>query len=275
MLKVSSVQRSCVYDGDGVRTTVFLHGCNLRCPWCCNPETLSDTPYMLDHAKCDALATAGSGICRECELRGGKRLALECPFAATTPIAKEYTAAQLYELCIADREIYNQSDGGVTFSGGEPLLQAGELKPLFEMLKRENINMAVETTLMADKQSLQAIIPFINQYIIDLKLQPIMYLGNPKYENHLKKMLSVIGNIPQRFRMVFIDNMMVETSKIIDALRRLDINQIELLACHSLAEVKYRKLRQQFRDFKADSVLMQKFAAQLNESGITTSCLSI
>ena len=105
---ITEVQRFSVHDGPGIRTTVFFKGCPLRCAWCHNPECISPSPEELFYPeKC-----IGCGKCRE-----------GCFAGARVPCGRRIGQAELMRLILADRPYYGQ-DGGVTFSGGEPLLQA-------------------------------------------------------------------------------------------------------------------------------------------------------
>lgn len=134
MLKITNIQRGCVYDGPGVRTTVFLRGCTYRCPWCCNPETISERDHYLDWAKCQDYKGRTSTLCDSCERLGGKKPLSECPFGVYEKTYKEYDAKSLERELEKDYELMRASGGGVTFSGGEPLLFAKELEPILESL---------------------------------------------------------------------------------------------------------------------------------------------
>lgn len=105
---ITNIQRFSLHDGPGIRTTIFLKGCSLRCPWCSNPENIK--PYPEKYYK-DGI----EGI-----------------------YGKNYTCDEVYNEIIKDRAFYDEN-GGVTFSGGEALLYVNELLPLLEKLKKERI----------------------------------------------------------------------------------------------------------------------------------------
>ena len=136
---ITNIQKFSLHDGPGIRTTVFMKGCSLCCPWCSNPENLkSFIEYYIKDGK--------RGI-----------------------YGKEYTVEEVFNEVIKDKPFYGDN-GGVTFSGGEPLLQAQMLLPLLQMLKNENITTAVETSLFVPTKKLQMVIPFIDFFYVDIKI---------------------------------------------------------------------------------------------------------
>ncbi len=126
-LKLFKIQRTGVYDGPGVRTTLFFQGCNLRCLWCQNPEGQS--------------------------FQGG--LVPEC----------NYSNEEIMDIVLRDKEYYSATNGGVTLSGGEPLLQDPDnLIELLKLLKEENISIAAETTLHVPWKNVKKIAPYIDLF---------------------------------------------------------------------------------------------------------------
>ena len=120
---IFEVREFCLHDGPGIRTTVFFKGCPLRCAWCHNPEGLSPEPEMLfKAAKCQ-----NCGNCR----RGG-----DCPHGARVPCGRRWTVAELAQEICVNADILRSSGGGVTFSGGEPLMQAKFLCALADEIGR-------------------------------------------------------------------------------------------------------------------------------------------
>ena len=123
---VFNIQRYCIHDGPGIRTTVFFKGCSLRCLWCHNPESQHGAPeLMLYPDKC-----IGCGACRRACSRAFTesctrcgRCASVCPSGARVCCGKVMTADEVWGVLAADRDYYAMSGGGVTLSGGEPLCQ--------------------------------------------------------------------------------------------------------------------------------------------------------
>lgn len=138
-LMITNIQRMCFHDGPGIRTTVFTKGCTLHCPWCSNPENLSSAPefYEKDGVK---------GV-----------------------YGQEYTAEELVKILLRDRDFWGE-DGGVTFSGGEALLQADALRGVLELLKDKGVHTAVETALFVPEMHLEKIIPYVDCFIVDVKI---------------------------------------------------------------------------------------------------------
>lgn len=152
---LTNIQRFSLNDGPGIRTTVFLKGCSLRCPWCSNPENLSSDiqAYIKDGKK----GTYGV----------------------------YYTPERLYDEVIKDKafyvgdvESYNIADssqieglpGGVTFSGGECLLQMNQMEPLLKRLNDESIHTAAETCLFVPSSDLEIAIKYIDFFYVDIKI---------------------------------------------------------------------------------------------------------
>lgn len=138
-LLVTNIQRCCFHDGPGIRTTVFLKGCALRCPWCSNPENIN--PYIEQYIHNNHKGTYG----------------------------RYYTAEELYEVLVRDEKYY-LSGGGVTFSGGEPLMQSKVLKSVMELLRGAGIHIGIETSLFADSKSLNELIDYVDIMIVDIKI---------------------------------------------------------------------------------------------------------
>ena len=128
---ISNLQHCSVHDGPGIRTTVFLKGCNMRCKWCHNPETISfQQETLLYPDKC-----IGCGMCAE-----------GCYSGARVLCGKRMTPAEVFEDIKLDQPYYGD-DGGVTISGGEPLCQPDFTGALLDMYKENGINTAIETNM--------------------------------------------------------------------------------------------------------------------------------
>lgn len=188
-IRISSIQRGCVYDGPGVRTTVFLKGCSLHCPWCCNPESISyKEEWYIDETRCISKKNIISKLCKECPFPKTQKIYPQCPYKVFEPVSKDYTASKLINELKKDYNIFKDSNGGVTFSGGEPLLHSTDLIPVLKELSKNNIPIWFETSLFVSQDNVKQIIPYTQGIYIDLKLQPkIGYLNTPSYIDTISK----------------------------------------------------------------------------------------
>ena len=269
VLRVTNIQRGCVNDGPGVRTTVFLKGCPLCCPWCCNPETQSyEKDYFVDDSKCLKLNGIPSKLCRLCERNGGSVPLLDCPFGVVDETSCDYNTEELMSQLIKDETLFLESTGGVTFSGGEPLFQAESLLPILKKLKQKKVNVALETTLFSSKEKLTSVLDYVDCFIVDLKFQPQMYLYNNDYFNILKNNYLALIDKEVVNRMVFVNEMASVREDILSKLKILDISTIEVLMCHNLGEKKYYKLGLVNKNYEANSLLAKEFVASLVINGI-------
>ena len=164
------LQKCSTDDGPGLRTTVFFKGCPLRCRWCHNPESQSAAPQMLFHAQ----RCTGCGKCRTI-CPGGKHCTLcgkctvYCPSHAREIAGELHTVEEIFAEIEADRIFYETSGGGVTFSGGECLLQPAPLLTLLKKSKESGIRTAVDTCGYAPFGTFEAIWPYTDLFLYDFK----------------------------------------------------------------------------------------------------------
>jgi pyruvate formate lyase activating enzyme len=148
MPTIFDIKRFAIHDGPGIRTTVFFKGCPLNCPWCHNPESFSPQPES----------------CREVRIVDGK----EIPFKKT--YGREIGHDALIHEILKDRLFFEESEGGVTLSGGEPLMQFDALLRLLEELGTHGIHRAVDTSGYAPAGQLMAVAAHTDLFLYDLKL---------------------------------------------------------------------------------------------------------
>lgn len=154
---ISNIQRFSVNDGPGIRTTIFFKGCLLRCPWCANPENLD-----FQVQKCSI---------RMKEHVFGKEYDIEALFSEVTKDKAFFCGDfERNRWNITSEKDICHLPGGVTFSGGEPLLQFQKIVPLLKKLKKENIHTCIETSLYAPTESLDIAIKYIDLFYIDFKV---------------------------------------------------------------------------------------------------------
>ncbi len=275
-LRVTSIQRGCVYDGPGIRTTFFLKGCALHCPWCCNPETISkNEEFFIDDSKCLLKQGINSPICSNCKRIGGVNEISKCPLNVCENVSNDYGVNELLNILLKDRAQFVDG-GGITISGGEPLLQAQALLPLLKMLKKENIHVAIETTLVAPYDNFIQLKDYIDLFIVDLKLQKESVLP-PGYFEEIKERLEIIRNngVDTLYRLVVVSSMVNYVDEVISSLKSLNIDSIQLLKCHNLGGAKYRKLKIGSEDFTCDSQSFAEVSAKISRSNIEVTKYSI
>ena len=180
---VFDVRRFSTHDGAGIRTTIFLKGCPLRCKWCQNPEGLSLEPqFIYLENQCIHCGTC-TKVCKNnaITLTDNKlhinKLATNnwkapieaCPAACLTMDCKPYTVEELVKLALKD-EAFFKHGGGVTLSGGEPLFQKDFSIALLKALKEAGIHTAIETSLYADQSIVKEALLYLDSIYSDLKI---------------------------------------------------------------------------------------------------------
>ena len=166
---VFDIKGFALNDGPGIRTTVFMKGCPLRCRWCHNPEGLSPKPELyVKNARCISCGKCGQK-CSHPECQPFGRCLHVCPFGNLSAAGKTWTAQDLAKRLLEDRDIFGK-DGGVTFSGGEPLMQHEFVCETANLLKSEGIHLAIETSSFAQTEEYRKTIGLFDFVMADLKL---------------------------------------------------------------------------------------------------------
>lgn len=196
---VFNIQKFCTDDGPGIRTTVFLKGCHLRCAWCHNPEGLSPAPRLayspvdcVSCRRCEAVCPNGvhsfeygqHHIDRSRCIRCG--LCVEtCNYGALSFCGETMTAAQVLETALADKAFYSPQ-GGITISGGEPLLQPDFVLALGTLAKEQSIHVCVETSGAVPFPVIEKILPAVDLFLFDIKeTDPDNHLRYTRVKNDL------------------------------------------------------------------------------------------
>ena len=170
-------------DGPGIRTTVFMKGCPLRCLWCHNPEGLSPEPELyVKQVKCVHCGKCAVP-CTHDDCQSYGRCLHVCPNDCVSVCGQTMTSAELAERLLRDRDVYEMSGGGVTFSGGEPLMQYAFVAEVLAILAKEGISSAVETSSFAAHDVYRKTLEHVNLIMADMKLfdcdAHIKYTGVP------------------------------------------------------------------------------------------------
>jgi len=180
---IFDIKRYAIHDGPGIRTTVFFKGCPLTCPWCHNPEGIDRSPRVvyrksvcigcrecLEACPENALSEGPEGIhtdearCNHCG-----SCANACPAGARELVGKTETVPSLMHIIKKDVPFFDTSGGGVTFSGGEPLMQAEFLLAMLEACGQEDIHRAIDTTGCTDPDTLKRVARHTDLFLFDLK----------------------------------------------------------------------------------------------------------
>ena len=255
---IFDIERNSFVDGPGIRTTVFLKGCNLRCAWCHNPESQSFKPQMMYYQdKC-----TGCGKCRQvcknetCTLCG--RCTFFCPVDARKVSGKEYTVDEVFAEVIKDKPFYDNSDGGVTFSGGECMLQIDFLVEMLKKCKENGIHTAVDTAGHIPFASFEKVLPYTDLFLYDVKIfdpdkhKEYVGVSNEQILGNLKKLLTIGARLWIRIPIMKDINDSVEEMQKIRAFFEENgmPEKVELLPYHSMGENKYSAIGKEVKKFQ-------------------------
>lgn len=262
---IFEIKHFAVHDGKGIRTTVFLKGCPLHCLWCHNPESQSPSEQFgyLPHkcvncGSCVSVCPTGAqkideshkhiydrSLCNMCGL-----CVSVCPRKALSKYGKMVSVDEILPELLQDRDFYETSDGGVTLSGGEPLLQIDFCEELLKKLKDENINTSVDTCGFASWESIKRIIPFTDTFLYDIKhmnsSKHYKYTGqhNELIIKNLKKLNE--NNKKIEIRIPLIPNYnddetnLREIGNLLKDMRMID--RVKVLPYHEFARTKYASI---------------------------------
>jgi pyruvate formate lyase activating enzyme len=255
---IFDIKRFAVHDGPGIRTTVFMKGCPLRCWWCHNPESQSTKPVTVDVER----KLNGKSIVSKKTY--GERIGVE----------------SLMDTLLRDRHFYEESGGGVTFSGGEPMMQADALEALLKACKQSGLHTVVDTSGFARRDQFDRILKHTDLFLFDLKnMDPGLHMKYTGVENGL--ILSNADHLLDTgarviFRIPVIPGVNTSDDEIdrlvtFVAERREGLEELHLLPYHRIAENKYFRLRmeQQLPDIKEpDRAFMEYLRERFEKTGL-------
>ena len=258
---VFDIKRYAVHDGPGIRTTVFLKGCPARCWWCHNPESQIAEPEKFTRIR----------------QIGNKKHSEEAI------VGREMSVEQVMETIRKDTVFADESGGGVTFSGGEPLMQPEFLSALLKACRKEQIHTALDTTGHASPDVFETVVPLVDLILFDLKIVDNgfhqIYTGVPNQQ--IMTNLLLLSNGPANYILRYpVIPGYTDDMDNIEAMRRI-IKQlknpplrIDLLPFHDLAKSKYHRFAKEdkFSDIKRPDNKQIKHIKKLFESdGFSTS----
>lgn len=226
---VFNIQKFCLHDGPGIRTTVFLQGCPLACSWCSNAESQD---FKSQQTRKDDFADE---IIQEARTR---------------------TVQEVIDVCLQDIDFYSESDGGVTLSGGEPLAQPEFAKSLLKALKENEIHTAVETTGFIKSEIFIEISQWIDLFLFDVKHwngtkhKKGTGVSNKPILKNLQSLIDMNKNVLPRIPVIpEYNNSLADAEEFAHVFKKLGIKKIQLLPFHQFGEKKYEALNKHY-DYK-------------------------
>ncbi len=290
---ITDIQRFCVHDGPGIRTTVFLKGCNLRCAWCHNPETILPSQQLQVYpGKCIACGACLTACSRGAhESVDGRRTfrrdlcaacgccSRTCYAEALVLVGRQVTPQEVLAEVLEDRPFYANSGGGVTLSGGEPLCQRNFAIDILRLCKDAGIHTAIETNLAWPWEHLEPVLPWLDLLMADIKtMDPALHTdwtgqSNDRVLDNIRRLAG--QDLPLVIRTPVVpgvnDNE-AEIAAIADFLAGLpNLRYYELLPYHPLGHGKYASLGMESRvpeDLRLEADRLRALAAAARRLGI-------
>lgn len=275
---IFNIQKFSIHDGPGIRTTVFLKGCPLRCAWCSNPESqLMKIQVLYDQSKClhcqqcvnlcpsRALTYQNGGIKVDFQrCIGCLQCVQNCPGKALSNEGELQDINKIVQICLQDKDFYDESNGGVTISGGEGMSQPAFLKDLIHALKQQHLHVAIETTGYVQPLIFQEIASMLDLLLFDVK----HYDTNQHYQGtkvhneliiqNLKWAIAHQINILPRIPVIpFFNANLEDAYGFCQLFKEIGIRKVQLLPFHQFGEKKYELLQQTYH-YKNKKALHQE-----------------
>lgn len=256
---IFSVKRYSIHDGPGIRVTFFMKGCPLSCWWCHNPEGISPEPEEIEK-----LTRVG-----------------DLEFRKTEIVGNSYPVEEILKIAEKERVFIEKSNGGVTFSGGEPLMQPDFLLEALKACRRKGFHTAVDTSGHCPSENLERIIPFTDLFLFDLKhpdsARHLEYTGvtNEIIIRNFKLILKSRSELMIRIPVIpgFNDSEedMSEFRRFIHDNKNEQVKMINLLPYHKIGSSKYKRFNRPYRmesTIQPSSERMDELKKYFSEEGI-------
>lgn len=306
---ITNIQKFSIHDGDGIRTTVFFKGCPLKCQWCHNPETQRyEKEMQFDASKClscgacakacpsgavtmkcpedgDATQTALPALDKsKCEFCG--KCTIYCPADIREIVGKEYETKDLMKELKKDLMFYEDSGGGVTFSGGEVMaMDIDFIEDLAKRLKKEDITLTIDTCGYAPYEKFERLLPYVNTFLYDVKMMDPelhrQYIGvdNKLILDNLVKLARSGARIYIRIPTIKgLSGTEENMQATIDFLKDNDITpaKVNILPYHDTGSHKYAKVGMKYEGTELeapDSEELEKYVNMFKQAGYTNTVI--
>ena len=245
---IFDIKEMAVHDGPGIRTTVFLKGCPLRCVWCHNPEGLKPKIQIVKNVNACVGCNLCKQICNNEKCVACLKCVKNCPRNALRPSGYYVTPNELATKILSYKKFFELSGGGVTFSGGEVLMQPNFLLETLKLL--QTVNVAIETSGYGDSEAFKKIINYVNVVYFDLKV-----MDNEKHKLFVGKSNKIIlknakilfnSNTPCVVRVPLISNVNTGVENLTLLLNFVknakNLQRVEFLCYNKMAGAKYQML---------------------------------
>jgi pyruvate formate lyase activating enzyme len=268
---VFDIRRYTLHDGPGIRSTVFLKGCPLRCVWCCNPESQAPGPELLWIGEKCLACDLCPGVCPHWAIRrdldGRPRIddqvcdlcgicAMRCPGEALTLVGRTMTVDEVLQEVMQDERFYARSGGGLTLSGGEPLVQWAFSAELLRRYKVEErgFHTTVETCGHADWDRLAHLVPYTDLFLFDIKhMDPVEHrrltgVDNARILDNARRLARAGAGLVVRLPLVPRCNDGDENVRATARFARSlpGVTRLDILPYHRLGEPKYARLEREY-----------------------------
>lgn len=257
---IADIKKFETHDGPGIRTTVFIKGCFLKCKWCANPETQEPLPQLyfvpkrcknfggcVDVCPAGAISTTPDNKVNRQKCTLCMKCVEACPYSAFKQVGRVVTVDEVMEEVEKDRPFYG-GDGGLTISGGEPLYQPDFTRQLLKISKEKGISTVLDTTGYAKWEVLESILEYTDMVLLDIKhMDPVKHREGTGVSN--KTILENAGLIADkcetRISLPLVpgfNNSVEDLTATAEFLKTINVQWVDIVPLHSLGSSKYEYL---------------------------------